>query len=188
MRISVPHEPFLPYGRQSIDEDDIAAVTEVLRADFLTGGPAVAAFEQALCAVIGSAHAVACANGTSGLHLAALALRLLLGLGGGVVGGGGDLLPTPEAKLSDSGPDYARAGRAGSGGDDLTTTVHRMLLPTPNPFHAGNEEDPDEWRKRRADVFKRTGTRHGPALGVVAKSLLPGEVPLTVDTYMPEED
>lgn len=40
------------------------------------------------------------------------------------------LLPTPEAKLSDSGPDYARANRAGSGGDDLTTTVAR-LFPTP---------------------------------------------------------
>lgn len=41
------------------------------------------------------------------------------------------LLPTPEAKLSDSGPDYARANREGSGGDDLTTTVFRRLLPTP---------------------------------------------------------
>lgn len=40
------------------------------------------------------------------------------------------LLPTPEAKLADSGPDYARATRAGSGGDDLTTTLLR-LLPTP---------------------------------------------------------
>lgn len=41
----------------------------------------------------------------------------------------GRLLPTPEAKLSDSGPDYARATRPGSGGHDLTTAVH--LLPTP---------------------------------------------------------
>jgi hypothetical protein len=41
------------------------------------------------------------------------------------------LLPTPEAKLSDAGPDYARADRVGSGGDDLNTTVHRHLLPTP---------------------------------------------------------
>lgn len=41
------------------------------------------------------------------------------------------LLPTPEAKLHDSGPDYARANRAGSGGDDLTTTIHRTLMPTP---------------------------------------------------------
>lgn len=41
------------------------------------------------------------------------------------------LLPTPEAKLSDSGPDYARSNRDGSGGDDLTTTVFKQLLPTP---------------------------------------------------------
>lgn len=40
------------------------------------------------------------------------------------------LLPTPEAKLSDSGPDYARANQPGSGGDDLITTLHN-LLPTP---------------------------------------------------------
>ena len=43
------------------------------------------------------------------------------------VNGCGSLLPTPEAKLSDSGPDYARANRPGSGGDDLTTTVHKYL-------------------------------------------------------------
>ncbi len=52
-------------------------------------------------------------------------------LGPRTVGSGSSsLLPTPEAKLSDSGPDYARAGRDGSGGDDLTTTLHR-LMPTP---------------------------------------------------------
>lgn len=45
-------------------------------------------------------------------------------------GSGTSLLPTPEAKLSDSGPDYARASRPGSVGDDLTTALHR-LLPTP---------------------------------------------------------
>ncbi|MBC7952775.1 MAG: UDP-4-amino-4,6-dideoxy-N-acetyl-beta-L-altrosamine transaminase [Rhodospirillaceae bacterium] len=67
---------FLPYGRQQIDEDDIAAVAEVLRGDYLTTGPAVAAFEQALRGVTGANHAVACANGTAGLHLAALALDL----------------------------------------------------------------------------------------------------------------
>ena len=68
--------PFLPYGRQLIEEDDVAAVAEVLRGDWLTTGPAVAAFEEALCAVTGAGHAVACANGTAALHLAALALRL----------------------------------------------------------------------------------------------------------------
>lgn len=48
------------------------------------------------------------------------------------------LLPTPEAKLSDSGPDYARSGREGSGGDDLITTVFKTLLPTPAANDSGN--------------------------------------------------
>lgn len=66
----------LPYGRQCIEEDDIEAVAEVLRGDFLTTGPAVRRFEEALCAETGAKHAVACANGTAALHLAAMALGL----------------------------------------------------------------------------------------------------------------
>jgi UDP-4-amino-4,6-dideoxy-N-acetyl-beta-L-altrosamine transaminase len=74
-----PAVPFLPYGRQLIEEDDIAAVVEVLRSDWLTTGPTVAAFEAALCEATGASHAVACANGTAALHLAALALDLAPG-------------------------------------------------------------------------------------------------------------
>lgn len=70
----VSGDGFLPYGRQAIDADDIAAVTAVLRGDWLTQGPAVSAFETALCALTGAGHAVACANGTAALHLAWLAL------------------------------------------------------------------------------------------------------------------
>ena len=58
----------IPYGHQSVDEDDIAAVVEVLRGDWLTQGPAVDRFEQALCAVTGAEYAVAFANGTVALH------------------------------------------------------------------------------------------------------------------------
>ncbi|MGH7002811.1 MAG: DegT/DnrJ/EryC1/StrS family aminotransferase, partial [Alphaproteobacteria bacterium] len=68
--------PRLPYGRQCIDEDDIAAVAATLRSDWLTTGPAVAAFERALAEHCGVPHAVSCANGTAALHLAALALGL----------------------------------------------------------------------------------------------------------------
>ncbi len=75
-KIAPSQGPFLPYGRQLIEEDDIAAVAEVLRGDWLTTGPAVAAFEQALCAATEARHAVACANGTAALHLAALTLDL----------------------------------------------------------------------------------------------------------------
>ncbi|MDE1145435.1 MAG: UDP-4-amino-4,6-dideoxy-N-acetyl-beta-L-altrosamine transaminase [Azospirillaceae bacterium] len=69
-------QPFLPYGRQAIDEDDIAAVTAVLRGDWLTQGPTVTRFEQAFADAVGARHAVACANGTAALHLAFMALNL----------------------------------------------------------------------------------------------------------------
>ena len=66
--------PFLPYGRQTIEEDDIVAVAQALRGDFLTTGPTVEAFETAFAAKVGADHAVACSNGTASLHLAMLAL------------------------------------------------------------------------------------------------------------------
>lgn len=66
-------DSWLPYGRQWIDDDDIAAVVRALKSDFLTTGPAVAEFEQALAERVGAKHAVACANGTAALHLALLA-------------------------------------------------------------------------------------------------------------------
>jgi UDP-4-amino-4,6-dideoxy-N-acetyl-beta-L-altrosamine transaminase len=66
----------LPYGRQTIEDDDIAAVVAALKADFLTTGPTVGAFETAFAAKVGAGHAVACSNGTAALHLAMLALDL----------------------------------------------------------------------------------------------------------------
>ena len=67
---------FLPYGRQVIDEDDIEAVNAVLRADFLTTGPKVAAFEEALQSATKAPHVLACSNGTTALHLACLAMEI----------------------------------------------------------------------------------------------------------------
>jgi UDP-4-amino-4,6-dideoxy-N-acetyl-beta-L-altrosamine transaminase len=67
-------EAFLPYGRQTIEDDDVVAVAAALRDDFLTSGPKVEAFEAAFAAFVGARHAVACANGTAALHLAMLAL------------------------------------------------------------------------------------------------------------------
>ena len=69
-------DAFLPYGRQSIDESDIAAVEAALRGAFLTTGPAVAAFEAEFARATGAVHAVSCSSGTAALHLAALALGL----------------------------------------------------------------------------------------------------------------
>lgn len=73
--------PFLPYGKQLIEDDDVAAVVMALRGDFLTTGPTVAAFEEAFAVRVGVRHAISCANGTAALHLTALAL----GLGAGDV-------------------------------------------------------------------------------------------------------
>lgn len=64
----------IPYGRQQITEADIQAVADVLRSDFLTQGPAVPAFEQALAAYCGAKHGVAVNSATSALHIACLAL------------------------------------------------------------------------------------------------------------------
>lgn len=66
----------LPYGRQYITEEDIQAVVETLRSDFLTQGPAIEAFENAFATYVDSRYAVAVANGTAALHLAALSLEL----------------------------------------------------------------------------------------------------------------
>jgi len=67
---------FLPYGRQVIEEDDIAAVAEAMRGELLTTGPYVGRFESALAKTVGAKHAVVCANGTAALHMAARALDL----------------------------------------------------------------------------------------------------------------
>ncbi|MAH84585.1 MAG: UDP-4-amino-4,6-dideoxy-N-acetyl-beta-L-altrosamine transaminase [Rhodospirillaceae bacterium TMED8] len=71
--------PFLPYGRQVIDEKDIKAVTDVLRGEYLTTGPAVALFEHKLSEVTGAKYVSAISNGTAALHLAAMALDLAPG-------------------------------------------------------------------------------------------------------------
>ncbi|MCC6214423.1 MAG: UDP-4-amino-4,6-dideoxy-N-acetyl-beta-L-altrosamine transaminase [Polyangiaceae bacterium] len=62
--------PFLPYGRQAIDETDVAAVVEALRSDLLTTGPRVEAFERALAERLGVRHVIAVSNGTAALHAA----------------------------------------------------------------------------------------------------------------------
>lgn len=74
----------IPYGHQDINQADIDAVTEVLRADFITQGPVVPGFEAAVAARVKVRHAIAVNSGTSALHIACLALDL----------GPGDLLWT----------------------------------------------------------------------------------------------
>jgi len=72
----------IPYGRQTIEEDDISAVVEVLRGDWLTQGPKIGEFEQALAAFTGAKFAVAVSSGTAALHLACLAAGVQPGTSG----------------------------------------------------------------------------------------------------------
>jgi UDP-4-amino-4,6-dideoxy-N-acetyl-beta-L-altrosamine transaminase len=76
----------LPYGRQSIAEEDIEAVTAVLRGDYLTTGPAVEAFEAELSTSVGGHPVVSCTSGTAALHIAYAALG---------VGPGDEVVTTP---------------------------------------------------------------------------------------------
>src|SRR6266852_18299 len=64
---------FLPYGRQSIDEDDIQAVVDTLRSDWLTTGPKVDEFEEGFAVWVGARYAVSFSSGTAALHAAAFA-------------------------------------------------------------------------------------------------------------------
>lgn len=64
---------YIPYGRQCVDEEDIQAVVEVLRSDYLTTGPKVAEFEKIVADYVGAKYTVAVSNGTAALHVACLA-------------------------------------------------------------------------------------------------------------------
>ena len=76
----------IPYGLQSVDSQDIREVVKVLKSDWLTQGPAVRKFEEALCRATGAKYAVAVSNGTAALHLAVLAAG---------VGEGDEVITTP---------------------------------------------------------------------------------------------
>lgn len=69
-------QALLPYGRQTLTETDVAAATEVLRSDWLTTGPKVAEFEEAIADYVGVRHAVSFSSGTAALHAAVLAAGL----------------------------------------------------------------------------------------------------------------
>jgi UDP-4-amino-4,6-dideoxy-N-acetyl-beta-L-altrosamine transaminase len=76
----------IPYGRQTIDEDDVAAVAEVLRSDFLTTGPKIDEFERTVADYVGAKYAVSIANDTAALHAACHAAG---------IGPGDEVITTP---------------------------------------------------------------------------------------------
>ena len=78
------NDSYIPYGRQDVTQEDIDAVIDVLRSDFLTQGPSVPIFEKAIADYCGVGYGVAVNSATSALHLACLSLGL----------GPGDLLWT----------------------------------------------------------------------------------------------
>ncbi len=69
----------IPYAKQSISEQDIEAVNEVLRSDFITQGPVISQFEEAVAKYCGAKFAIAVSHGTAALHLACLALEVRVG-------------------------------------------------------------------------------------------------------------
>lgn len=73
------HMKYIPYGRQHIDNDDIKEVVKVLKSDWLTQGPVVQKFEEALASYCGVKYAVAVSSGTAALHLACLVSGLKKG-------------------------------------------------------------------------------------------------------------
>ena len=92
---------YLPYGKQSITETDLAAVREALLAPLLTTGPKVPEFETAFASRVGAGHGVACSNGTAALHIACMALDI----------GPGDIVLAPSQSFlaSANGPGYCGA-------------------------------------------------------------------------------
>src|SRR3954470_2683573 len=86
-------EAFLPYGRQEVDERDVAAVAAALTEPLITQGPRVEAFERAFAAAHGAPHAVAFANGTAALHAAMHAAG---------AGPGDEVLTTPLSFVASS--------------------------------------------------------------------------------------
>jgi dTDP-4-amino-4,6-dideoxygalactose transaminase len=153
----------IPYSRQSIDDDDIAAVVAVLKGDWLTTGPHVDEFEEALADKVGAQHAVAFANGTAALHAACAVAGL----------GAGDLVVTSplsfvasancaryvgaEVGFVDIDPDTLNLDPLGIPADatglvavhfaglpvDLTTLRHRPRVVIEDAAHALGAATPD---------------------------------------------
>ncbi|AKF06991.1 UDP-4-amino-4,6-dideoxy-N-acetyl-beta-L-altrosamine transaminase [Sandaracinus amylolyticus] len=129
----------LPYGRQLIDDDDVAAVVETLRGDWLTQGPTVARFEEAVAELAGARYAVAVASGTAALHLACLAAGVRAGVGGVtsditfVASANAIRYAGGPPRLADVDPDTAlvRVDSMRAAADDLARAGHpaRVLIP-----------------------------------------------------------
>jgi len=110
----------ISYGRQSLDAVDVQAVVDVLQGDWLTCGPKVAAFEQALGKYCGAKHVIAVANGTAALHVAMLAAK---------VGRGDRVITTPNTFLASANcAEYVGAQAVFSDIDPASYNLDPVLL------------------------------------------------------------
>lgn len=148
--------PFLPYGKQDITEEDIAAVTDALKAPFLTTGPRVAEFEKALAGYVGVQHAIAVANGTAALHLCCLALDV----------GPGDtvLVPTMSFAASTNGAAY-------TGADVEFIDCHPDTgLITPQTFQAAAERAQARGKTAKAAVIVHLNGEHADMASIAKEA------------------
>ena len=133
----------IPYGRQDISEEDIAAVVSVLRSDYLTTGPAVPAFEAAVAARVGARHGVATNSATSALHVACAALGL----------GPGDWLWTVPNTFVAS----ANVGALCGAGVDFVDIDPESFCMCPKALAAKLETTPEQSRPRIVMPVHMTG-------------------------------
>jgi len=143
----------LPYGRQSIDDADAAAVVEALRSDWLTTGPQVAAFEADLAAWTGGTGCVAVSNGTAALHVAYAAAG---------VGPGDEVVTTPITFVATAATAVAQGARVVFADVDAQTAnidpaaVQAVLTPRTRVVtavdYAGHPAEYDDLRKIADDA------------------------------------
>ena len=121
---------FLPYGRQQIEDDDIAAVVSVLKSDWLTTGPQTQAFEKSLKKNFGSSYAVACSSATAGLYMSSKAL--------GICSGSAVIVPTISFLASATAPHMSGAEIVFADVDSETGLMTPETLLDAINSHTGN--------------------------------------------------
>jgi perosamine synthetase len=177
----------LPYGHHEIDDDDIRAVLEALRSDWVTQGPLVPAFERELAACVGAGHAVAVSSGTSALHAAIHALG---------IGPGDEVITTPLTFVASANCILYEGGRptfADVRGDTLNidpAAVERAVTPRTRAVlavhFAGQPADLDELRRVALAHGLQLIEDAAHALGATYNDRPVGSIsPLTVFSFHP---
>ena len=155
----------IPYGRHYIDQDDIDAVTDILRNGALTQGPAVEAFERAVAEYVGAKYAVAVSSATAGLHLAAIVAG---------VGPGSALITTPITFVASANAADINTG-AGVGlqsvGYNQYSTHETMVFDTVNNGDSIVENIMKLGKKGEEKLYSRTAHSEGEMFGL-SKSVL----------------